>query len=101
MDNETRQLLEELKSAIDGSKKPFFQNIIQSVIVAAIIAIPTAVMIGNSFENRMLQMEIRQKQFINDCKKRETMIDYNFSLIEKQHPDLNFIPIEENNSWEY
>lgn len=97
MDNETKQLLEELKASIDGGKKPFLQNIFQSVIVALIVAIPSAIMVGNKFENKILQMEIKQQQIAKDLAKREEKIDYNFNLIEIKHPELNFITIKEDN----
>jgi hypothetical protein len=97
MDSETKQLLEELKATIDGNKKPFFQNILQSIIVALIVAIPTIIMVGNKFENRVLQMELEQHQIVKDLSKREFKIDYNFQLIENKHPELKFIKITEDN----
>ncbi len=95
MDAETIKLLEELKVAIKDSKKPFFSNIIQSVLIAGIIAIPTVITIGNKYENRIIKIEDRQAEISDEFRRKEFKIDFNFRLIESKDQTLKFIPITE------
>lgn len=95
MDNETKELLQELKEAIAEGKKPFIHNILQSVIIAMIVSIPSAIMVGNKFENRLIKIESEQQDVLKDAKLKEKKIDYNFELLEKRIPEISFITIEE------
>jgi hypothetical protein len=95
MDAETIKLLEELKTAIKDSKKPFLSNIIQSVLIAGIIAIPTVITIGNKYENRIIKIEDKQIEISDEFRRKEFKIDFNFRLIESKNPELKFIPITE------
>jgi hypothetical protein len=95
MDAETKKLLEELKVTIEDSKRPFINNILQSIIVAIVIYIPSAIIVGNKFENRVINIEIQRNEEVRLLKNRANKIDYNFELIEDKHPELNFIKISE------
>lgn len=96
MDKEAQDLLKDLKTAIDANKKPFYQDIVQSIVIAAIVAIPTVISVGNKFENRIIKIETKQDAALKDTRKRAVRIDYNFDLIEKKLPELNFIEIYED-----
>lgn len=95
MDTEIVKLLEELKTEIKNNKKPFLNNVIQSVLIASIIAIPTIITIGNKYENRIIQIEEGQIGLKDEFRRKEFKIDFNFRLIESKNPDLKFIPITE------
>lgn len=99
MDNETKQLLEELRDSLKHKQKPFYQSVLQSVLVAVLVAIPTVIITGlqisNNVENKIIAFERTQAEEKRELKQKERQIDYNFELLESVHPELHFIDINQ------
>ena len=88
MDNETKQLVIDLQKIITENRSSFGKNILQSVIIALIVSIPTMIMVGNKMENRIVRMETEQYEIRKKA-------DYNFSMLQSKHPELYFYPLNE------
>lgn len=86
MDAETKKLLEDVRLSFNNGGKSFFMNIIQSVIIAIVIAVPTVIIIINQFENRMIESERELKEYA-------FKVDYNFSIVEDKDGTLHFIDL--------
>jgi H+/gluconate symporter-like permease len=88
MDNETKQLVIDLQKIITENRSSFGKNILQSVIIALIVSIPTMIMVGNKMENRIVRMETEQYEIRKKA-------DYNFRMLQSKHPELYFYPLNE------
>jgi H+/gluconate symporter-like permease len=88
MDNETKQLLTDLQKVMAENKLSFGKNILQSVIIALIVSIPTIIIVGNKMENRIVKMETEQFEIRKKA-------DYNFRMLQSKHPELYFYPLNE------
>jgi cell division protein FtsL len=88
MDNETNQLLVDLQKVIIENKPSFGRNILQSVIIALILYVPTIIVIANKTENRIVKMETEQVEIRKKA-------DYNFRMLQTKHPEIFFYPLNE------
>lgn len=102
MDAETKELLSSLREALTEKKKFNIQNVIIPVLVGFILAIPTIIVTTvttlNKVENKLIEIETKANEKIKELDKaatiREKNLDYNFNMLEKLHPELDFIKLE-------
>ena len=78
MDAEIKELLK----VINENKKPFWLSIVQSIIVAVIMAIPTGILVANRSENRMIKYETKNKEIIEK-------VNYNLEIIADEINQVN------------